>query len=69
MQETKVASVLRVSLDDAQPSVVRAAAQALAVLVGPDPEVESTWQTADLNPVTCMSPSNTHCNVSCSSHP
>ena len=53
LQEAKVATVLRMSLDNPQPSVVRAAAQALAVLVGPDPEVESIWQTADLNPVTC----------------
>ena len=42
--------VLRVALDDPQASVVRAAAEALAVLVGPSAEVEQIWQAADDNP-------------------
>ena len=39
-------------LDDAQTSVVAAAAQALAVLVGPGREEEEVWQAAEDNPST-----------------
>lgn len=39
-------------LDDAQTSVVTAAAQALAVLIGPGREEEELWQAAEDNPST-----------------
>ena len=44
--------MLRMLLDDAQTSVVTAAAQALAVLVGPGRDEEEAWQAADDNPTT-----------------
>ena len=39
-------------LDDAQTSVVTAAAQALAALVGPGRDEEEAWRAADDNPTT-----------------
>ena len=52
LQEVQVATVLRMLLDDAQTSVVTAAAQALAVLAGPGRGEEEAWQAADNNPTT-----------------
>ena len=52
LQEVQVATVLRMLMDDAQTSVVTAAAQALAVLVGPGRDEEEAWQAADDNPTT-----------------
>lgn len=52
LQEVQVTTVLRMLLDDAQTSVVTAAAQALAVLVGPGLEEEEVWEAADNNPAT-----------------
>ena len=52
LQEVQVATVLRMLLDDAQTSVVTAAAQALAVLVGPGRQEEEAWEAADHNPAT-----------------
>lgn len=48
----QITTVLRVLLDDAHTSVVTAAAQTLAVLVGPGREEEECWQAADDNPAT-----------------
>ena len=53
LEEASVATVLRVALDDPQASVVRAAAEALAVLIGPGAQVEQLWQAADDNPNLC----------------
>lgn len=53
LQEVNIATVLRVALDDPQPSVVRAAAEALAALIGPGAEEEHIWQAADNNPSLC----------------
>lgn len=53
LQDASIATVLRLALDDPQVSVVRAAAEALVVLVGPGPEVEQIWQAADDNPSLC----------------
>ena len=47
-----MATVLRLLLDDAHTPVVTAAAEAMAVLVGPGPEEEDVWEAADCNPVT-----------------
>lgn len=59
-EEVQITTVLRMLLDDAHTSVVTAAAQALAVLVGPGREEEECWQAADDNPATgrvCVTPS------------
>lgn len=53
LQEVSIATVLRVALDDPQASVVRAAAEALAALIGPGAEEEHIWQAADDNPSLC----------------
>ena len=45
-----MATVLRRLLDDAHMSVVTAAAEAMAVLVGPGPEEEEVWEAAHCNP-------------------
>ena len=55
-----MATVLRLLLDDAHMPVVTAAAEAMAVLVGPGPEEEDTWQAADCNPVTGRKQHNSH---------
>jgi len=47
-----VATVLRRLLDDAHMSVVTAAAEAMAVLVGPGPKEEEVWEAAHCNPGT-----------------
>lgn len=52
LQEVQVATVLRLLLDDAHTPVVTAAAEAMAVLVGPSPEEEDAWEAADYNPIT-----------------
>ena len=52
LQQVQITPVLRMLLDDPQTSVVTAAAQALAVLVGPGWEEEEAWQAADDNPTT-----------------
>ncbi|DBA68651.1 TPA: hypothetical protein ACH3X2_013454 [Trebouxia sp. C0005] len=52
LQEVEVATVLRRLLDDAHMSVVTAAAEAMAVLVGPGPEEEQVWEAAHCNPGT-----------------
>ena len=52
LQEVQVATVLRRLLDDAHMSVVTAAAEAMAVLVGPGPEEEVAWEAAHCNPGT-----------------
>ncbi len=52
LQEVQVATVLRRLLDDAHMSVVTAAAEAMAMLVGPGPEEEEVWEAAQCNPGT-----------------
>ncbi|DBA80705.1 TPA: hypothetical protein ACH3X1_007944 [Trebouxia sp. C0004] len=52
LQEVQVATVLRRLLDDAHMSVVTAAAEAMAVLVGLGPEEEEVWEAARCNPGT-----------------
>ncbi|KAL0046547.1 hypothetical protein WJX82_003367 [Trebouxia sp. C0006] len=52
LQEVQVATVLRRLLDDAHMSVVTAAAEAMAVLVGPGPKEEEVWEAAHCNPGT-----------------
>ncbi len=52
LQEVQVATILRRLLDDAHMSVVTAAAEAMAVLVGPGPEEEEVWEAAHCNPAT-----------------
>lgn len=47
-----MATILRRLLDDAHMSVVTAAAEAMAVLVGPGPEEEEVWEAAHCNPAT-----------------
>ena len=56
LQEVQVATVLRMLLDDAQTSVISAAAEALAVLVGPGKEEEEVWEAADCHPATGKQP-------------
>lgn len=52
VQDIQVTTVLRMLLDDAHMSVVTAAAEAVAVLVGPGPEEADLWEAADCNPAT-----------------
>ena len=52
LQEVQVAAVLRRLLDDAHMSVVTAAAEAMAVLVGPGTQEEEAWEAAHCNPGT-----------------
>ena len=50
VQELHITTVLRMLLDDSHMPVVTAAAEALAVLIGPNPEEEELWVAGDQNP-------------------
>ena len=50
VQDIQITTVLRLLMDDSHLPVMTAAAEALAVLVGPGPEEEELWAAADHTP-------------------